>query len=71
MTDELKNIFDQFANLIERWNAKEIPNEGELIDQTRRLAATLRAALAKPQPEQTTIDDGKFETPEKTPEEGK
>lgn len=71
MTEELRNILNQFANLIERWNAKEILNEGELIDQTRRLAATLRAALSKPQPEQKTIEQGISEEEKKTPEEGK
>jgi len=55
MTDELKKIFDQFSNLIERWNAEEIPNQEELLTETRNLTVKLREELRKPQPEQTSM----------------
>lgn len=55
MTNELKNLFDQFSNLIARWNAEEVPNEKELLSETIALTAKLRVELRKPQPEQKTI----------------
>ena len=55
MTEELKNIFDQFSNLIERWNNKDIPNQEELLTETRNLTAKLTAELRNPQSEQTQI----------------
>lgn len=55
MNAELKTILDQFSNLIERWNAKEIPNEAELITETKALNVKLTQELAKPQAEQKKI----------------
>lgn len=65
MTNELKSMFDQFSNLIERWNAEEIPNEAELLSETRILTAKMRIELRKPLPHQTTITE---ETPASVPE---
>lgn len=63
MTTELKNLFDQFSNLIQRWNAEEIPNEQELLTETRNLTTKLREELRKAQNGQKTIDDsGKDQT---------
>lgn len=61
MTDELKAIFDLFVDLIEKWNAEKISNEEELLTETKNLNARLTTALAKPQPEQTKIEDEKPE----------
>lgn len=57
MNAELKTVLDQFANLIERWNAEEIPNEEELLTETKKLAVALNVELAKPQKEQAKIED--------------
>ena len=56
MTSELKNLLDQFSNLINKWNAEEIPNQEELLTETRNLVAKLRAELKNPQPEQAKIE---------------
>lgn len=55
MSPELKVIFDQFANLIERWNCKDIPNYEELLAETIKLNANLTRELRKPRKEQTKI----------------
>lgn len=55
MNAEFKTILDQFSNLIERWNAKEIPNQAELVEETRNLNAKLTTELRNPQKEQTSI----------------
>ena len=57
MTNELKSLFDQFSNLISRWNAEEISNEKELLAETIQLTAKLKVELRKPQPEQTSIPE--------------
>lgn len=55
MNAELKTILDQFSNLIARWNAKEIPNQEELVTETKALNAKLTEELRKPQAEQTKV----------------
>lgn len=56
MNDELKTILDQFSSLIERWNSREIPNQEELLTETKDLAAKLTQELRNPQKEQAKID---------------
>lgn len=56
MNAELKTVLDQFSNLISRWNSKEIPNEEEMLTETKKLAVALNVALAKPNKEQTKIE---------------
>jgi len=56
MTEELKSIFNQFADLIDRWNKEDIANEGDLLAETKVLNAKLKEELMKPEPKQQTID---------------
>lgn len=56
MNAELKTVLEQLANLIERWNNKDIPNEEELLAETKKLAVAFNVALAKPNKEQAKIE---------------
>lgn len=71
MTEDLKNVLDEFHATTTNWNNKNIPTEEQLVDKVKELSKKLIKAIAGLPTGQREIevgaDERKLDFPPQTP----